>query len=52
MGRVRKLASVEVIASLDDPLEFGSESRFAFFGSHPRENSPTLNILSCDEPNL
>jgi len=29
MSRDRKPASVEVMASLDDPLEFGSESRFA-----------------------
>ena len=34
MSRDRKPASVEVMASLDDPLEFGSESRFAFLGSN------------------
>ena len=36
MKRDRKPASVEVMASLDDPLEFGSESRFAFLGSNLR----------------
>ena len=37
MTRDRKPASVEVMASLDDPLEFGSESRFAFIGSNLRK---------------
>ena len=34
MDRDQKPASVEVMASLDDPLEFGSESRFARYGSN------------------